>query len=291
MKGKCITQGRDIPEGYIIGIDQGATNTRVAVMDTTGTLVGSHQMARGVVDNQPDSALDVIAVSADSALGDAGVALDEVNIVVAGIAGVDCEDDVDRITEALGTYFADRRVVVCNDAVIAYCSGSLAPVGAVITAGTGLKVALFAPDGSLERYVAAPQDSPSIARLTPDTLDSASTGDEGASAIVESFADELCATFVSALERMGMLVSACDIVLTGNVFSAYTPSGKPNLLIAGVHERLSAGAPHATLVDAPYQSVVGACLYGLDVVNGHITKADMKRIATSAKRLGLTRLG
>jgi len=134
--------------GYILGIDQGGTNTRAAVMGHKGNILsysrtdGCYFPAAGI-----DAAMDRVSAAAGSALLRAGIGIGDIGMVVAGITGIDWEGDESLVTGALKERFGSKEIVSRNDSEIAYYSGAVKPVGAVICAGSGTNAAFFAPGG------------------------------------------------------------------------------------------------------------------------------------------------
>ena len=134
--------------GYIVGIDQGGTKTYAALMDRQGKLWSDYKCEGCYFPRDGvEAALAVISKAVTNALKIAEVRIEEVEIIVAGVTGIDYEGDEAMMEEALQNIYPDIKIVVCNDCEIAYYSGSLNPIGAVICAGTGINAALFAPDG------------------------------------------------------------------------------------------------------------------------------------------------
>jgi len=134
--------------GYILGIDQGGTNTRAAVMGLDGNILsysrtdGCYFPSVGI-----GFAMSFISVAVESALKDAEIEMNDIDLIVAGITGIDWEGDESLITGALKMRFGSKEIISCNDCEIAYYGGAMKPLGAVICAGSGTNVALFAPDG------------------------------------------------------------------------------------------------------------------------------------------------
>ena len=134
--------------GYILGIDQGSTKTYAAVAGYEGTILscyrteGSYFPATGI-----EPAMFFINVAVENALLDAGIKMNDLDIIVAGINGIDWDGDDTLVTEALQRLFGDKDIFACNDCEIAYYSGAFKPVGACICAGTGINAAFFAPNG------------------------------------------------------------------------------------------------------------------------------------------------
>jgi len=132
---------------YIIGIDQGGTKTHVALMDKTGKLLSDHKTEGCYFpEDGIETAVEIIGSAVDAVLSKAGVNIAEVEIIVAGVTGVDYDGDEELVRSALQERFGSKEIVVCNDCEIGYFGGSQNPVGAVICAGTGINAALFAPD-------------------------------------------------------------------------------------------------------------------------------------------------
>lgn len=134
--------------GYILGIDQGGTKTYAAVMDLNGHMMGCYRTDGCYFPHAGiKAASHVMAAASEKVLKDASITMKEIDIIVAGVTGIDWDGDHALVSDALKKYFGNKEIVACNDCEIAYYSGALKPVGAVICAGTGINAALFAPDG------------------------------------------------------------------------------------------------------------------------------------------------
>ena len=134
--------------GYIVGIDQGGTKTHSVVMDRQGSLLGDYKTEGCYFPRDGiKAAMEVVARAVRNTLDNAIVNIDDVEMIVAGITGIDYEGDETLVKEALQTLYPATTIIVCNDCEIAYYSGTLNPIGAVICAGTGINAALFAPNG------------------------------------------------------------------------------------------------------------------------------------------------
>lgn len=133
--------------GYVLGIDQGGTHTRAAIMDFSGSIssyckTGGCYFPRDGIED----AMDAISSVAESALQSADREIDEIDLIVAGITGIDWDGDSTLVSDALKKRFGEKEIIACNDCEIAYYGGSLKPVGAAICLGTGANAVLFAPD-------------------------------------------------------------------------------------------------------------------------------------------------
>ena len=138
--------------GFILGIDQGSTNTRSAVMDSRGNILSYHRTEGCYfpVDGI-ESAVRLIMAAVGEALEGAGVGAGDIDIIIAGITGVDWDGSEEYVNGELRKHFGNQEILVCNDCEIAYYGGAVNPVGAVLCAGTGINAAFFAPGG--EKFV------------------------------------------------------------------------------------------------------------------------------------------
>lgn len=135
-------------KGSILGIDQGSSNTRAAVMDTGGNVLGYHRTdgCYFTVDGI-ENAVRLIMEAVGAALDGASLDIGDIDIIAAGINGVDWDGSEEYVRGELDKHFQGKETIVCNDCEIAYFGGSLNPVGAVLCAGTGINAAFFAPGG------------------------------------------------------------------------------------------------------------------------------------------------
>ena len=134
--------------GYVLGIDQGGTNTRVAIMDHMGNICG-YGMAEGVYFPKSgiDAAMAPIVRLVQSVLMAPSISRRSVTDTVAGISGIDWPEDARKIASALEEKLGLNSVQALNDCVIALFSGTQKSYGAVLCAGTGINAAIIRPDG------------------------------------------------------------------------------------------------------------------------------------------------
>ena len=134
---------------FILGIDQGGTSTRAAVMDLAGNLLG-YGRTKGIYYPREGmkAAMHVISEAVGIALGGAAATMKDVDMIVAGISGIDWEGDDIYVAGELKKEFGIEDVYACNDGEIAYYSGSVSEAGGLLCAGTGANAVFFAPDGS-----------------------------------------------------------------------------------------------------------------------------------------------
>jgi N-acetylglucosamine kinase-like BadF-type ATPase len=111
-------------------------------------------------------------------------------------------------------------------------------------------------------------------KLAPVLFQVAEQGDEVARKAVSRQADEVARMALTAMRRLDLTSLATPVALGGGVLAARHP-----LLIAGIRERLAAGAPAATMhiVDVP--PVVGAALLGLDHIGAEPAAEQRLRAA------------
>ncbi|WP_433511281.1 N-acetylglucosamine kinase [Nonomuraea sp. CA-143628] len=118
-----------------IGVDAGATSTRVAVHALDGTRVG---YARAGAGNPSAHGLANAVAAIETALGGALAGLDASSVVtsLAGISGF-----VDEMEPALAKVWAGHGIAsgprLMGDTVIAYVAGSPEPDGSLLLSGTG----------------------------------------------------------------------------------------------------------------------------------------------------------
>lgn len=113
--------------------------------------------------------------------------------------------------------------------------------------------------------------------LPPVLMRTAAAGDAVAQAVVERLAEEIAVLGVTALRRLDLLDTPAEVVLGGGVLTAADPP-----LMTSVRRRYAEAAPHAelTVLDAP--PVLGAALYGLELLDA--TPAAHARLRAAAGR-------
>lgn len=120
---------------YVLGIDAGGTKTRALVADETGQLVGDALGGGANLRTHGELEVEKVlhAVIEDACLG-APAAPDAVAL---GIAGADRPPDEAVLRAILRRIGFRNRVVVTNDARIAFVAGSEERVGLALVCGTG----------------------------------------------------------------------------------------------------------------------------------------------------------
>jgi len=120
---------------HVLGIDAGGTKTRALLADQDGAVVaaasgpGANLRTHGEL--QVEKVLHALVERTE---GEAGVRADAIAL---GIAGADRADDQDVLRAILRRIGFRDRVVVTNDARIAFVAGSPLRVGLAVVCGTG----------------------------------------------------------------------------------------------------------------------------------------------------------
>ncbi|MFD1674008.1 BadF/BadG/BcrA/BcrD ATPase family protein [Alicyclobacillus fodiniaquatilis] len=120
----------------VIGIDGGGTSTRVMAADLTGNILGYVESGTARLDKHQDALQNVQGAIADVVLASQRTFAD-VACIVAGIAGLNCENDkawARSLTQLPGVECRRRHV---NDAVIAHAGALQSNPGIIVISGTG----------------------------------------------------------------------------------------------------------------------------------------------------------
>ena len=120
----------------IVGVDGGGTETRVLCADTSGALL-SHASGAGANWNHNREATENVRAVIALALRRAGATSGDVACLVAGLAGLDRDEDLARARELTNVADLSATRIHLNDAEIAWAGAfSLAP-GVIVACGTG----------------------------------------------------------------------------------------------------------------------------------------------------------
>lgn len=135
--------------GIVLGIDGGGTKTVAAVAHDDGRLLGVAVCGPSNLQNEGvDRVAEVYRQVVSQALQQAGLALSDVELIVAGAGGLDTDHDRNRFAGILAG-LSDRPVpyLLHNDSVIALAAGTLGDPGVGVVAGTGSIVVGVDPMG------------------------------------------------------------------------------------------------------------------------------------------------
>ena len=132
----------------ILGIDQGSTQTRAAICDGRGKILGfgkSFGACHSVTGM--GSAMRAAAEASQAAIETAGVSNAEVDILFAGLTGADWPEDYSLLEDNLMRLGLAKNVRVVNDSLVALRGGTQAAYGGIVIAGTAANCAILSPAG------------------------------------------------------------------------------------------------------------------------------------------------
>jgi N-acetylglucosamine kinase-like BadF-type ATPase len=115
-----------------------------------------------------------------------------------------------------------------------------------------------------------------LGELAPVVFD-ASEEDSVAAAIVRRLADEVIAFAGAALRRLELTGADPDVVLGGRLLRAISPTA-----VEAIAQGIAAVAPHARVLVAPSEPIVGAALLGLDSLSASPSAHVRARTALDA---------
>lgn len=128
---------------YVMGIDQGGSKTYAIIVSETGEVLGfGRSDGTCLSDGKPGKNLDYVEEAAYNALDQSGLALEQMDYIVAGLTGIDWEDEAGVLKAALQQRFHKEEICVVNDCIIAMRAGSSSEVSAVICVGSGTNCAV-----------------------------------------------------------------------------------------------------------------------------------------------------
>lgn len=133
---------------YVVGIDQGHSETRAVVCRHDGIILGigtapgSCHSSHGM-----DHAMQCITTAAGDALRSTGLSAEDVEMLACGLTCADWEDEYVMLQSYVARLRLSRQAIVKSDSIIALKGGTFASYGAVIIAGTGGNCAVISPEG------------------------------------------------------------------------------------------------------------------------------------------------
>lgn len=132
---------------YVLGIDQGGSKTYAIIVNETGDVLGfGKSEGTCLIEGKSDQNLDYIEYAVDKALEESRLNLDQIDYIVAGLTGIDWDDEAEKIEKDLRTRFNKEKICVVNDCIIAMRAGSSSSVSAVICVGSGTNCAVRKED-------------------------------------------------------------------------------------------------------------------------------------------------
>lgn len=133
---------------FILGVDQGYSQTRAAVCDTNGNILsvgkayGACHSVHGMT-----KAMNAIKEASETALGQAGIQAEDIAILFCGLTCADWPDEYDLLEANVLSLGLCENVRIKNDSVVALRGGTEANYGATVIAGTGGNCAILSPGG------------------------------------------------------------------------------------------------------------------------------------------------
>ncbi|MBQ7885259.1 MAG: hypothetical protein IJ313_00030 [Clostridia bacterium] len=135
---------------YVLGLDQGGSKTHAVVADMEGNILGigcGAGACHSVIGLEAASA--AIYDASMQAISAAGLTTAQIDVVAAGLTGVDWPHETQLLTSAVSDtlHIPQEKIVVVNDCLIALRAGTSKPSGCILCAGSGLNCAVRHPDG------------------------------------------------------------------------------------------------------------------------------------------------
>ena len=124
--------------GLVVGLDGGGTQTRAAIADLAGRVLGAGQAgACNLAAVPPSEALAAALSAIDGALAEAGGRRGDVQAMCAAVAGVSFGDRRQQFLESLQDAFPQASVDVIPDYAAALTGATGGGPGLIVIAGTG----------------------------------------------------------------------------------------------------------------------------------------------------------
>lgn len=141
------------PMRYVVGIDQGHSQTRAVVADERGNLL-SVGMSRGACHSRHGMGVTMGAIreAVLLALSQAEVDARQIAVLFCGLTCADWADEYTLLRDNVQALGLCNDVRIANDSIIALRGGTSAPYGAIVIAGTGGNCAVRSPKGDVFIY-------------------------------------------------------------------------------------------------------------------------------------------
>lgn len=135
---------------YVLGLDQGGSKTHAVVADMEGNILGigcGAGACHSVIGLEAATA--AIYDASMQAIHAAGIKPEQIDVVGAGLTGVDWPHETQLLTAAVSDtlHIPQEKIIVVNDCLIALRAGTSKPSGCILCAGSGLNCAVRHPDG------------------------------------------------------------------------------------------------------------------------------------------------
>lgn len=140
-------------EKFVVGIDQGGTKTHICIANMKGEIVKSTIKEGSWLSLETvDEILNKIICGFEEMIKSINITLEDIEIVVAGIAGVDFVSEKIAFENIMKKYFVHNKIIVVNDAVVALKSGLTLKNGVILCAGTGSNCAAVNSKGEINIF-------------------------------------------------------------------------------------------------------------------------------------------
>lgn len=128
----------------ILAIDQGSSKTHALVGDESGNILGTG-LAAGACHFLVgmEAAMNAAKEAANNALRAAGVSIDRIRSISAGMSGANWPNEFQVLTAELESLFRPARATVYNDCVPALYAGTQNPNAIILCAGTAFNAAVL----------------------------------------------------------------------------------------------------------------------------------------------------
>lgn len=130
---------------YVLGIDQGASKTHAILSDDQGNVIGLVR-EDGLCNNEELSSVDLLERAVTKLLEQAGVGINQVGVLVAGMNGIDWAGDEQIMEQAIQQRLGVQNVQAVNDCIVALRAETSAEYAAVICVGSGTNCAVRKKD-------------------------------------------------------------------------------------------------------------------------------------------------
>ncbi|AUS95346.1 hypothetical protein CDQ84_16225 [Clostridium thermosuccinogenes] len=127
----------------ILAIDQGASKTSVLVASLDGRILGEGKSEGACYFTVGlERAKSAIMTAAFQALAQAGLTINDISIVIGGLAGANWPDEIEMLQNEMKSLFKLEKAWVWNDSVIALRAGTDSDCGIVLCCGSGMNCAV-----------------------------------------------------------------------------------------------------------------------------------------------------
>ena len=121
----------------LMGIDGGGTYTRVIITNEKGQILSHIKHQGGASFHKNPNAIDDVQKAMLIAIQKANIKATDIDVVVAGIAGYDKEEDLKWVNQLTQIEGLNAKIINLNDAKIAHAGALLGKSGIICIAGTG----------------------------------------------------------------------------------------------------------------------------------------------------------